>query len=385
MTTHVSTSSLIVISESPALSTNESRATEPFDATPLTPHEPDLRPLSTFPDPAWLAGNDKRMREIRSQIALASRSSTTVLIHGETGTGKEFIAQAIHDASSLRDKPFIKINCAALSKSLVPNEFPARRRSRFSLPHLGSSLGTASSEGGTIFLEDVCSAPPAMQIELLKILEDVEFERFGATRQPETEVRVLAGTHRDIEAMTKIGLFREDLYFRLNVFDIAVPPLRERSADIPLLAHILLAKHSRQRGGHIRRLAQSALDLLQTFRWPGNVRELESCIERAVLVAKGDAIQMDDLPRRLRALETPDVNPGSLRNAVETLERSLLIEALKQHRGIKAAAARSLGLTERVMGLRVSKYNIDANRYKEPTWPMTNSHLARRGRAPAVG
>jgi len=315
--------------------------------------------------PNRLVGDDKRMREVYAQVAQVAPSATTVLIRGESGTGKELVAEAIHEASDRKGKPFVKVNCAALPESILESELFGHERGAFTGAITTRKGRFELAEGGTIFLDEVGDFSPATQVKLLRVLQEREFERLGGSKTIPADIRVLAATNRDLEALTKAGLFREDLYYRLNVFEITMPPLRERRSDILLLANHFVEKYSRQNGKSVRRISTPAIDMLMAYHWPGNVRELENCIERAVLLTSDDVIRAHHLPPTLQTAEaTGTAHPGTLQAALDNLERELLVDALKQHRGNKAGAARSLGLTERVMGLRVNRHNIDPRRYK---------------------
>src|SRR5690606_31811282 len=292
-------------------------------------------------------------------------SATTVLIRGESGTGKELVAEAIHEASDRKGKPFVKVNCAALPESILESELFGHERGAFTGAITTRKGRFELAEGGTIFLDEVGDFSPATQVKLLRVLQEREFERLGGSKTIPADIRVLAATNRDLEALTKAGLFREDLYYRLNVFEITMPPLRERRSDILLLANHFVEKYSRQNGKSVRRISTPAIDMLRAYRWPGNVRELDNCIERAVLLTSDDVIRAHQLPPTLQTAEaTGTAHPDTLQAALDNLERELLVDALEQHRGNKAGAARSLGLTERVMGLRVNRHNIDPRRYK---------------------
>jgi Nif-specific regulatory protein len=315
--------------------------------------------------PGRIIGDDKRMREVFSQISRVAPSTTTVLIRGESGTGKELVAEAIHESSERAGKPFVKVNCAALPESILESELFGHERGAFTGAVTSRKGRFELAEGGTIFLDEVGDFSPATQVKLLRVLQEREYERLGGTKTVRADIRVLAATNRDLEALVKAGLFREDLYYRLNVFEVTMPPLRERRSDVLLLANYFVEKYSKQSGRSVRRISTPAIDMLMAYHWPGNVRELENCIERAVLLTTDDVIRSHHLPPTLQTAEaTGTSHQGTLQSAVDSLERELIIDSLKQHRGNKAGAARTLGLTERVMGLRVRKHGIDPRRYK---------------------
>jgi Nif-specific regulatory protein len=305
------------------------------------------------------------MQTVYDLIAQVSRSDTTVLIRGESGTGKELVAHAIHFNSLRSAKPFIKVNCGALPESVVESELfghekgaftgaIATRKGRFELAH-----------GGTIFLDEIGDLSPTTQIKLLRVLQEREFERVGGTATLKTDVRVIAATNRDLEELISEGKFRQDLYYRLDVFPIHVPPLRDRKTDIPLLADFFVEKYSKVNHKNIRRIATPAIDMLMTYHWPGNVRELENCVERAVLLSSNHVIHGHHLPPTLQTAEASGTMPsGTLDRMLDNIERDLIIDALKAARGNKAKAARALGISERIMGLRVRKHGIDPRRFR---------------------
>ena len=315
--------------------------------------------------PANIIGNAAAMQPIYDQIAQVCRSNATVLIRGASGTGKELVANAIHYNSARSNKPFIKVNCAALPETILESELfghekgaftgaLAMRQGRFELAH-----------GGTLFLDEVGDFSPASQIKLLRVLQEREFERVGGTQTIKADVRVIAATNRELEEMVSQGKFRQDLYYRLNVFPIHLPPLRERKTDILLLANYFVEKYSKLNHKEIRRISTPAIDMLMAYHWPGNVRELENCIERAVLVSTDDVIHGHYLPPTLQTAEASGtVHVGTLQESLDNLERELLLDALKSARGNKAKAARALGISERLMGLRVERHGIDPLRFR---------------------
>ncbi|BDU74296.1 sigma-54-dependent Fis family transcriptional regulator [Mesoterricola silvestris] len=312
-----------------------------------------------------LIGNSHVMRQVYEQVAQASPASTTVLIRGESGTGKELVARAIHYASPRSEKPFVKVSCGALPETLIESELfgvepgaftdaRSRRPGRFELAH-----------GGTLFLDEIGELSPSTQVKLLRVLQEREFERLGGVTAVKVDVRVVAATHRNLEAAIQDGTFREDLYYRLNVFDVFLPPLRDRSTDILLLADHFVEKFSVAQGKDVRRISNSAIDMLMAYHWPGNVRELENCIERAVLVCEGGVIHAHHLPPTLQTAEASGTFLGSsLEEAVGSFERDLIQDALKSARGNRARAARLLQTTERILNYKTRKYGIAPERFK---------------------
>ncbi|MBX3278863.1 MAG: nif-specific transcriptional activator NifA [Acidobacteria bacterium] len=312
-----------------------------------------------------IIGTSKEMREVYEQIAQVASTGTTILIRGESGTGKELVAHAIHYSSPRASKPFIKVNCAALPESLIESELfghekgaftgaLARKRGRFEL-----------AEGGTLFLDEIGDLSPALQVKLLRVLQEREFERVGGTETIRVNVRLIAATNVNLETAVQDGRFRSDLYYRLNVFSLYLPPMRERKTDILLLADHFLEKYSRQNGKRIKRISTPAIDMLMSYHWPGNVRELENVIERATLVCEGNVIHGYHLPPTLQTAEgSGTVTRTSLDHAVEAFERDLIMDALKTTRGNRARAARLLDTTERILGYKVKKYGIDCRRFR---------------------
>ena len=314
--------------------------------------------------PSNIVGNSHEMQQVYDQIAQVSKSNATVLILGETGTGKELVAHAIHYNSDRTDKPFVKAHCAALPENLIESELfghvkgaftgaIADRKGRFEMAH-----------GGTLFLDEIGDVPPAIQIKLLRVLQEREFERVGDTRTIKVNVRMLAATNRNLQEMVAQGKFREDLYYRLNVFPIYVPPLRTRKTDVVLLADFFLEKYAKEQGKRVRRLSSAVIDMLMSYHWPGNVRELENCLERAVLVAEGDVIHPYHLPPTLQTAEASGTAvTGSLKERVDAFEHDLIVDALKSTRGNMAAAARNLETTQRIFGYKVHQYAIEPKKY----------------------
>lgn len=315
--------------------------------------------------PSNIIGNSNVMQVVYDLIAQVAKSDTTVLIRGESGTGKELVAHAIHYNSLRAANPFIKVNCAALPETIIESELFGhekgaftgaiqQRKGRFELAH-----------GGTIFLDEIGDLSPATQIKLLRVLQEREFERVGGTVTLRTDVRVIAATNRNLEELISQGKFRQDLYYRLNVISIHIPPLRERKTDIPLLVDYFVEKYAKANRKIIKRVSTSAIDMLMAYHWPGNVRELENCIERAVLLANSEVIHGHHLPPTLQTAEASGTQyRGTLQSALDNLERELLLDALKSSRGNMAKAARELGISERIIGLRVKKHGIDLQKLK---------------------
>jgi Nif-specific regulatory protein len=311
--------------------------------------------------PSNIVGNSREMAPVYEMINQVASSDATVLIRGESGTGKELIAQAVHYGSPRAEGPFVRVNCAALPEGLVESELFGHERGAFTGAIQRRPGRFERASGGTIFLDEIGDLPASVQVRLLRVLQEREFERVGGSQVLTADVRVVAATNRDLEKDMHHGLFRADLYYRLNVFPIHVPPLRERRTDIILLADHFIEKYNQRHARSIVRLSTPAIDLLMAYHWPGNVRELENAIERAVLLADGDVIHARLLPPSLQMARLEDKRSGPLTAQVEALERELIIDALKANKGNRAAAARHLGITERVIGLRVAKYGLEGH------------------------
>lgn len=314
--------------------------------------------------PSNIIGNSHEMQIVYDQIAQVSKSQTSVLIEGETGTGKELVAHAIHYNSDRSDKPFIKAHCAALPENLIESELFGHVKGAFTGATTDRKGRFEMADGGTLFLDEIGEIPASTQIKLLRVLQEREFERVGDTKTTKVNVRVIAATNRNLQQMAAEGTFREDLFYRLHVFPIYVPPLRKRKSDVLQLADFFLEKYSKNSGKHVRRLSSPVIDMLYSYHWPGNVRELENIVERGVILAEGDALHPHHLPPTLQTAEQVGTPPkGSLKSLVETYERDLISDALKSARGNMAQAARSLEATQRIFGYKVHKYNINPKQY----------------------
>jgi len=315
--------------------------------------------------PANIVGNSRVMQAVYDQIARVSKSDATVLICGESGTGKELVANAIHYNSPRAGKPFIKVNCAALPETMLESELFGHEKGAFT-GAVAQRVGRFEmASGGTIFLDEIGDFSLATQIKLLRVLQEREFERVGGSKTVRVDVRVITATNRNLEQLIAENKFRQDLYYRLNVFPIHIPPLRERKSDILLLADHFVLRYSSLNHKNIKRISTPAIDMLMAYHWPGNVRELENCIERAVLVSDDDVIHGHHLPPSLQTAEASRTSlVGTLQLALDNLERELIVDALKSSRGNAAKAARDLGLTERVMGLRIRRHDIDPERFR---------------------
>lgn len=313
-----------------------------------------------------IIGNSSPMRQVYDQVSQVARSNTTVLLRGESGTGKEMIAHSIHYNSLRSKKPFIKVNCAALPETLIESELFGYERGAFTGADRRKKGRFEMAEGGTLFLDEIGDLPPQTQIKLLRVIQEREFERLGGTETIKVNVRLITATNRNLEALIAEGKFREDLFYRLNVFTIFLPPLRERKSDILLLAEHFLTKYEQEHSKKIKRISTPAIDMLTSYHFPGNVRELENAIERAVLVCDSNVVHGHHLPPTLQTAEVSGtVTQISLTTAVEAFERDLIQDALKTTRGNVAKAAKMLDSTERILGYKIKKYDIKPNRFKK--------------------
>jgi Nif-specific regulatory protein len=312
-----------------------------------------------------IIGTSGPVREMYEQIAQVAKTNTTVLIRGESGTGKELIAHAIHYNSLRAKKPFVKVSCAALPDSLIESELFGYEKGAFTGAQQRKKGRFELAEGGTLFLDEIGDVNLGTQVKLLRVLQEREFERLGGTETVKINVRLIAATNQDMEKVLAEGKFREDLYYRLNVFTIFVPPLRDRKADMLLLADYFVEKFSREHGKIIKRISTPAIDMLMAYHWPGNVRELENALERSVLVCDGQVIHGHHLPPSLQTAESSGtVTRVSMTDAVSAYEKDLIQDALKTTRGNRAKAARLLATTERVFNYKVRKYGVDSARFR---------------------
>ena len=315
--------------------------------------------------PGNMVGNSHEMREVYQQITQVAPTNATVLICGETGTGKELVAQAIHYNSDRANGPFVRVNCAALPESLVESELFGHVRGAYTGAVRDRKGRFELANGGTLFLDEVGDVPPAIQVKLLRVLQEQEFERVGDTQLIKVNVRVVAATHRDLGAMVANGRFREDLFYRLNVFPIYVPPLRRRRSDIMPLAEHFLQLYARQQRSRARVFSAEARRRLLAYSWPGNVRELENAVERAVLICNSETIDVQHLPPALQALENESTeSDNSLAAQVSNLERKLITEALRAAGGNITAAASVLQTTPRVLAYKIRKLGMDPCRFR---------------------
>ena len=298
-------------------------------------------------------------------ISQVCKSNATVLIRGESGTGKELVANAIHYNSLRSSQPFVKVNCSAIPSNLVESELFGHEKGAFTGAIRQKPGKFEIANKGTIFLDEVGSIDMDVQAKLLRVLQEREFERVGGYHTIKANIRVIAATNKNLEEALEKGTFRSDLYYRINVFPIYIPPLKERKTDILLLADHFLEKYANENKKDIRRLSTPAIDMLMQYHWPGNVRELENCIERAVLVCEESVIHSYHLPPSLQTGEESDTMPTlSLEDSVGNLEREMIIDAMKNTQGNMASAAKMLRITERKFAYKVKKYGLDYRKYR---------------------
>jgi DNA-binding NtrC family response regulator len=307
-----------------------------------------------------IVGKSRAIQDVIRKLELVAQSKSTVLVTGETGTGKELAARAIHDRSAQREMPLIKVNCAAIPETLLESELFGHVRGAFTGATSNKKGKFALADGGTIFLDEIGTLTNALQSKLLRVLQEREFEPLGAERTQKVDVRVIAATNRDLRAMVADGRFQEDLFYRLSVIPVELPPLRERRDDIPLLVDHFVRKHVGRTGKRIERVDKPALDALSAYDWPGNVRELENTIERAVVLATGTLIDAGAISMLgASAVTAPGLPSLRLHQNVEWTERESIRRALRQAGGVKKDAAELLGISQRALSYYLGKYRID--------------------------
>ena len=307
-----------------------------------------------------IVGRSKRIQEVIRTAEMVAKTKSTVLITGETGTGKEMVARAIHFHSSQRENPLVKVNCAALPENLLESELFGHVRGAFTGALNNKKGKFALADGGSIFLDEIGTMAPPLQSKLLRVLQEREFEPLGSERSHKVDVRVIAATNRDIRQMVSANQFQEDLYYRLNVIPIHMPPLRERREDIPLLVDHFVRKHAQRAGKRIDGLESGVLDALQSADWPGNVRELENTVERAVVLSPGAKIG-PEVVRLLGVASAPAAGlpSQSLRANLDWAERETVRRALETANGIKKDAAEAMGISQRALSYYLAKHRIE--------------------------
>jgi Nif-specific regulatory protein len=310
-----------------------------------------------------LIGKSSVMKEVYEKILMVSGSDVTVLITGESGTGKELIADAIHQNSKRSNGPFVKVNVAALPKSLIESELFGYEKGAFTGADKMKKGRFELAHGGTIFLDEIGDLDISLQVHLLRVIQEKSIERVGSSETIPVDVRIIAATHQNLEEKIKRNEFREDLYYRLNVFPLHSPKLRDRKSDIVLLADYFLETYSAKAEKTINRLSTDAIDLLVAYHWPGNVRELENCMERAVILCNEDVIRNYHLPPSLQKFEEKN-GYGTLEERTDLFEKELIIDALKISNGNISNAANKLGTTKRILGYKIDKLGIDYRSFR---------------------
>ncbi len=309
--------------------------------------------------PEYIIGTHHAMAHVFNLIEQVAPSSSTVLIRGESGTGKELVARAVHDASRRRDKAFVSVNCAALPEQLVASELFGHVRGAYTGAESSRKGRFELADGGTIFLDEIGEISPTIQVKLLRILQAGELDRLGDEKSRRVDVRVIAATNANLERAIEEGRFRQDLYYRLDVFPIYLPPLRERKSDITLLVDHFIEKYAGIHNRSVARVSTPAIELLTSYHWPGNVRELENCIARAVLLTQDGVVRAHHLPPTLQTGgSSGTTKSGSLEQMMMSYEREILIEAMKNAAGNQAAAARALATTPRILSYRLRKHGL---------------------------
>ena len=308
-----------------------------------------------------IVGRHGGLRVVLSQVAIVAPTDATVLISGETGTGKELVAQAIHELSPRRNRNLVKLNCAAIPSGLLESELFGHERGAFTGALMQKKGRFELADGGSLFLDEIGDISLELQPKLLRAVQEQEFERLGSTRTIEVNVRIIAATHRNLPTMIREGKFREDLFYRLNVFPIAIPPLRERREDIPLLVNYFVSKLSRKMGSQIKRISPRTMQVLTNQPWKGNIRELANFLERAVILSRGEELEVRT--RELLPSHSPDITPIS---TFHQAERDVIMGALKAAAGRiagKGGAAERLGLKRTTMQNKMRKLNISRTDY----------------------
>ncbi len=315
-----------------------------------------------------LVGSSPAMLEVYKLVARVAQGKSTVLLEGESGTGKELVARAIHSHSARRDRPFVPVNCGALPDTLLESEMFGHEKGAFT-GAIGVKHGLfETADGGTLFLDEIGELGQSLQVKLLRVMQDQEIRRVGSNTSTKVDVRLIAATNRDLGAMVKDGKFREDLFYRLNVVRIKLPPLRERREDVRMLAQHFLQKYAGGSDHPVRGFSAEALDRLETYRWPGNVRELENAIERAVSLSQGPVLLPQDLPESIQAGNVAEPTPPAAVKAddhteamltLEEIERRHLLRVLKEMKGNKVKAAKILGIDRRTLYRMAERFGID--------------------------
>jgi Nif-specific regulatory protein len=315
--------------------------------------------------PESIIGDSSEMRAVYTAIQQVAQSNTTVLIRGESGTGKELVAHAIHSLSRRSKGPFVRVNCAALNENLLDSELFGHEKGSFTGAVRQRDGRVREAENGTLFLDEIGDFSPLLQVKLLRVLQEHEYQRVGSNMTATTNARIIAATNRDLEDAVHRGVYRQDFYYRINVFPISLPSLRNRRNDIILLINHFIKQNSTKLDKTIHQISPQATNIMMNYNWPGNVRELENCIIRAMLLCTNGVIEAHHLPPTLRALDANrEVESGSLKEQVQAFEKNIICDALRRCEGKIAAAARELDSTPRVVGHKLRSLGIDYKQYR---------------------
>ncbi len=317
-----------------------------------------------------IIGHSDRMQRIFRMVEKVADSDSTIIIQGETGTGKGLIAKAIHDHSYRKDKPFVQINCGAIPENLLESELFGHVKGAFTGAITAKPGKFEVANGGTIFLDEIGDMSQDLQVKLLKVLEENEFERVGGCQTIKTDIRIIAATHRDLETAVENGTFREDLYYRLYVIPLTLPPLRERKSDIPLLINFFLEQLNQKKRMQVTGISEKAMELMVAHSWPGNVRELRNMMERMVVLTQEGEIYPRDLPQKLRTVAEevsgiPEMEVSDdgicLMTAVSDFEKSLITQSMKMANGVKKNAAKLLNIKRTTLIEKIKRHNLEEN------------------------
>jgi DNA-binding NtrC family response regulator len=318
-----------------------------------------------------IIGGSSWIKELYERISMVAPTDVTVALYGESGTGKELVARTIHALSTRYERPFVVVNCGAIPESLLEDELFGHVKGAFTDASRDREGLFAAADGGTLFLDEIGEMPPVLQVKLLRVLQSQEFRRIGDDRDLRVDVRLITATNRDLEKAVQTGAFRQDLYYRINVFPLTLPPLRDRRDDIALLAHHFLLKHRDKVGKRVEGFTPQAMDKLLAYHWPGNVRELENKVHHALVLAQGDRISPDEvqldvsLPGAATSVDVTRPFRDVKKDVVEGFEREYTRELLKRHRGNLAAAARQAGMDRKNLWALVKKYGIDIDQFRK--------------------
>jgi DNA-binding NtrC family response regulator len=318
-----------------------------------------------------IIGGSQWIKELYERISMVAPTDVTVAIYGESGTGKELVARTIHNLSPRYERPFVVVNCGAIPESLLEDELFGHVRGAFTDASRDREGLFSAADGGTLFLDEIGEMPPLLQVKLLRVLQSQEFRRIGDDRDLRVDVRLITATNRDLEKAVVSGAFRQDLYYRINVFPLTMPPLRDRRDDVALLAHHFLLKHRDKVGKRVEGFTAAAMDRLLAYHWPGNVRELENKVHHALVLAQGDRIRPEEvqldvaLPMATTSIDVTRPFRDVKKDVVESFERDYTRELLKRHHGNLAAAARQAGMDRKNLWMLVKKYGIDVDGFRK--------------------